>query len=168
MSIFAFELPALRVVGVVAGYGLRVADHTLPILLAVLLTLVVVSTLVVVPTLVQNHQLLPFTAPLAWLLWAILQVAVTSGWPTHSSRNFLSKDLSIFSFGELITVLGAVLVVVMRTNQIGTALQLLTDVSTKVVQPIDISTDFYHSSVTLAFIFGFNCLLLHFGVWFSF
>lgn len=60
--------------------------------------------------------------------------------------------LTIFSFGELITVLGAVLVVVMRTYQIGTALQLLTDVSTKVVQPIDISTDFYHSSVTLAFI----------------
>lgn len=60
--------------------------------------------------------------------------------------------LTIFSFGELITVLGTVLVVVMRTNQIGAALQLLTDVSTKVVQPIDISTDFYHSSVTLAFI----------------
>lgn len=88
MSIFAFELPALRVVGVVAGYGLCVADHTLPILLAVLLTLVVV------PTLVQNHQLLPFAAPLAWLLWAILQVAMTPGWPTHSSWNFLSKDLS--------------------------------------------------------------------------
>lgn len=88
VSIFAFVLPALRVVGVIAGYGLRVADHTLPILLTVLLTLIVV------PTLVQNHQLFPFAAPLAWLLWAVLKVAVTSRWPAHSSWNFLSKDLS--------------------------------------------------------------------------
>lgn len=69
-----------------------------------------------------------------------------------SFSDAVCHTLTIFSFGELITVLGTILVVVMRTNQIGTALQLLTDVSTEVLQPIDISADFYHSSVTLAFI----------------
>lgn len=76
--------------------------------------------------------------------------------PFHSGCLILASSchytLTIFSFGELITVLGTVFIVVMRTNQIGTTLQLLTDVSTEALQPIDISADFYHSSVTLAFI----------------
>lgn len=63
MSVLAFvEPPAVVVVGVVTGHGLSVAEHALPILLAVLLSFVVV------PSLVQYRQFLPLAAPLARFL----------------------------------------------------------------------------------------------------
>ena len=62
------------------------------------------------------------------------------------------KTLTILSFGELITVFRTVFLVVVWTDQIGTALQLATDVAAEILQPIDVPTDFYHCSVTLPFV----------------